>query len=193
MSKPVLKNISLKKTALATVILGLLITPLMAAEQDQTTAPNTTAKTYPGHGYGMGPGMMGGYGMGPGMMGGYGMGPGLMGGYGMGPGMMGAWQALDLNDKQREQTAQIQKDLAKKQLDLQSQVADEYAKLQELYAAGKADPAATDKIYNTIADLRRQAMEARIDAHSKLQALLTEEQRDQLQRWQRGMMMGPNW
>ncbi|MGA9262430.1 MAG: hypothetical protein WBV95_10690 [Desulfobacterales bacterium] len=57
--------------------------------------------TYPGGGYGMGPGMMGGrgygYGMGPGMMGGqgygYGMGPGMMGGqgygYGMGPGMMG--------------------------------------------------------------------------------------------------------
>jgi Spy/CpxP family protein refolding chaperone len=215
------KKAVLRNTALSTLMASMLIAPVMTLAQPQAQGQaNPPAAPNWGYGHMMGPGMMGGYGqgwgpgqgmMGPGMMGGYGqgwgMGPGMMGGYGqgwgMGPGMMGgygwgkgqggAWQALDLNEKQREQIAQVEKELTKTELELRSQMADEYAKLQQLYAAEKPDAAAIGQTYDAIHNLRRQMMQANINANNRMQAVLNEEQRNQLQRWQRGLMMGPYW
>jgi Spy/CpxP family protein refolding chaperone len=156
-----------------------------------------------GYGYGMGPGMMGGYGMmhGPGMMGGYGMyGPGMTGGgYGMGPRMMGVgavWM-LNLTDEQRAKISKLQDELRKKQWATMGQIMDERQKLFELYSAENPDPKKVGAVYGKIFDLRRQMIEAAIDTQNRAQAVLTQEQRAQLEQWRHGWgpggpgMMGP--
>ena len=152
-----------------------------------------------GYGYGMGPGMMGGYGMmhGPGMMGGYGMmhGPGMMGGEGMmyGPGMtgMGPVWMLNLTDEQRAKIGKLQGELRKKQWATMGQIMDEREKLFELYSADSPDAKKVGAVYGKIFDLRRQMIEATIDTQNRMQALLTKEQRAQLDQWRHGWGPGP--
>lgn len=145
---------------------------------------------YPCQGYGcgmmMGPGMMG-----PGMMGGYGMGPGMMGGYGMmGPGMMGGYTGIpDLTKEQADKIDRIRDDLAKKETPLTQQLFEERRKLQDMYASG-ADPATLDQAYKKTTDLERQVFNARADAQKRMNAVLTKEQRDRMQRMQRGYDRG---
>ncbi len=189
----------------------LTLAAVLAAVAIAVTVPLTSAQTGgygPGPGmmggyggYGMGPGMMGGYGgygMGPGMMGGYGgygMGPGMAGGYGgygMGPGMMGGYGAnaagaLNLTDDQREKTTKIQEALSTKHWDLMGKMQEHQFKLRELLASGKADDAAIGKAYKNIEGLRQQMWASGADAQKQMDAVLTKEQRDQLQRgWRRG-------
>lgn len=153
----------------------------------------------PGYSYGMGEGM------GPGMMGGHGMmhGPGMMEGEDMmyGAGMMGmgpVWM-LNLTDEQRAKIGNLQGELRKKQWTTMGQIMDERQQLFELYAADSPDPKKVGAVYGKIFDLRRQMIEAAIDARNRTQALLTQEQRAQLGQWRHGWgagsggpgMMGP--
>jgi Spy/CpxP family protein refolding chaperone len=163
-----------------------------------------------GPGYGMGPGMgmmgggcpmgMMGGGMGPGMgmmgggMGGFGpgagmmMGPGMMGGMGAGYGM-GPMAMLDLSDAQTAQLKKIQTESKQKLRTLMRQMWEEQDKLSDLYDAEKRDPATIGKAYGKLADLQRQALEARIDMENKMAAVLTTEQKAQMRRgFGRGMM-----
>jgi len=152
-------------------------------------------------GGGMGPGMgmmgggMGGYGYGPGagMM----MGPGMMGGmgsgYGMGPGMgggMGQMAMPNLSEAQTAQLKKIQTESMKKQRALMLQMWDEQANLSDLVNAEKRNPAAIGKAYDKLADVQRQALEARIDAENKAAAILTKEQMMQMRRGYGRNMMG---
>lgn len=129
-------------------------------------------------GYGMGPGMMGGYGMGPGMMGGHGMGPGMMGGHGMmGGGLM---YGLELDSGQRKEILRIRSELRKQNWALQGEILDEQEKLFELYADETPDAKKIGSVYGKIFDLRRQMIEAVIEARNRQRAILTDEQRQQL-------------
>ena len=173
-----------------------------------------------GPGYGMGPGMgmmnmmgggcpMMGGGMGPGMgmmgggMGGYGpgagmmMGPGMMGGmgagYGMGPGMgggMGQMAMPNLSEAQTAQLKKVQTESMKKQRALMLQMWEAQANLGDLVNAEKRDPAAIGKAYDKLADVQRQALEARIDAENKAAAVFTKEQMMQMRRGYGRNMMG---
>ncbi|HSJ81013.1 MAG TPA: Spy/CpxP family protein refolding chaperone [Thiobacillus sp.] len=167
-----------------------------------------------GPGYGMGPGMgmmggcpmgmmSGGMGPGMGMMGG-GMGPGMgMMGGGMGPGMgmmggcpmgmmgggMGPMAMLDLSDAQTAQLKKIQTESKQKQRTLMRQMWEEQDKMSDLYDAEKRDPAAIGKAYGKLADLQRQALEARIEMENKMAEVLTQEQKAKMRRgFGRGMM-----
>ncbi len=184
----------------------LTITAALAAVAIAVTVPLTFAQT---GGYGMGPGMMGGFGgydMGPGMMGGYGMGPEMMGngmmggygmgpghrGYGMGPGMMHGYHAnaagaLDLTDDQREKIIKVQEALSTKRWELMGKMQEQQFKLRDLLASGNADDAAVGKAYKNIESLRQQIWASGADAQKQMDAVLTKEQRDRLQRgWGRG-------
>jgi Spy/CpxP family protein refolding chaperone len=144
-----------------------------------------------GSGYGMGPGMTGGYGMGPGMMGGYGMGPGMMGGYGMGPGMMGGTgmgpRGLpDLTADQRTKIAKIRDETRKKNWELMGQLMDEQTRLGDLYEAPKQDSDAIGASYKKITELQRKMYESAADAHKRMEAVLTPEQKEKWWRsWRR--------
>lgn len=156
------------------------------------TAPAAFAQQgyYPCQGYGcgmmmgpgmMGPGMMGGYGMGPGMMG-----PGMMGGYGYGAPYSGV---PDLTKEQAEKIDRIRDDLAKKEAPLMQQMSEERRKLQDMYASG-ADPSALDQAYRRTTDLERQVFNARADAQKRMNAVLTKDQRQNMQRTWRGYDRG---
>jgi Spy/CpxP family protein refolding chaperone len=145
----------------------------------------------------MGPGMMGGYGpgygMGPGMMGGYGPGyGGMMGGYGpgygMGPGMRGwgNYRDLNLSAEQESKITQIRQEMRVKQWPLMGQMMDAQDRLQELYDADKQDSAAIDKQYKVVDVLRRQMVDNAVDAHNRINNILTKEQREKSREWNRG-------
>jgi len=154
-----------------------------------------------------GPGMMGGYGpgYGPGMMGSYGRGGGwgsgwggmgsMMGMMGMmgitGHGAMGVWPyyALDLSEQQRSKMSQIQDEMRKKNWEVVGKLVDEQARLRDLYAADKRDAAAIGKQTMKIAELRRQLVEASVDAHNRIEALLSKEQKERLRSFGHGWMM----
>ncbi len=197
------------KVLLITAALAAL-TPLAGA-QPQTPprdgpppgwGPGMMGGYGPGYGSGYGPGMMGGYGRG-GMMGGYGpggygqgygpgmMGGGMMGGYGRG-GMMGLGPlyGLDLNEQQLAKLNQIQDETRRKNWSVMGRLQDERAQMRDLFLADKRDPAAIGKQAMKIADLRRQLLEAQVDAHNRVEALLSKEQKDQLRSLRRGWMMG---
>jgi len=138
--------------------------------------------------------MMGG-GMGRGMMG-----DGMMGGKGMGMmgGMHGApFQMLDLTPEQRTKINKIHDDLRRKNWGALGKIQDEEAKLRDLYAADKRDPKAIGAVYGSIYALKRQMIESSIDAHNRMEALLSDAQRAQLKQMCGGMgpgargMMGP--
>ena len=195
---------------------NLTIAAALAAVAIAVTVPLTFAQA---GGYGMGPGMMGGYGgnaQGPAMMGGYGgygpgagmmggyggygMGPGMMGGYGgngMGPGMMYGYGAnagaLNLTDDQREKITKIQEALSTKHWELMGKMQEQQFKLRELSASGKTDDAVIGKAYRNIEGLRQQMWASGADAQKQIDAVLTKEQRDQLQRgWSHGAGSEPS-
>jgi len=141
----------------------------------------------------MGPGMMGGYGPG------YGMGPGMMGGYGpgygMGPGMMGwrNYRELNLSADQKSKITQIRQEMRTKQWALMGEMMDAQDNLQDLYDVDKQDAAAINKQYKEIEDLRRQMVDNSVDAHNRINSILTKEQRERLRETGRGygpMMLG---
>ncbi len=149
------------------------------------------AQPAPGGGYGMGPGMMGGsggygMGMGPGMMGGYGMGPGMMGDHG---GRWGWYAELGLTADQRAKIEQIHRDLRTKNWALMGKMMDARYKLADLYDADKLDAAAIKAQYKEIEDLRLQMVDAAVDAHNQVDALLTKEQKEKARQWHHG----PRW
>jgi Spy/CpxP family protein refolding chaperone len=137
-----------------------------------TAEPATEWQNY------MGPGMMGGYGPG------YGMGPGMMGrygpGYGMGPGMMGwgIYQGLNLSDDQKTKISHIRQETRTKQWAAMGQMMDAQDRLQELYDADKEDATAINDQYKVIEDLRRQMVNNSVDAHNRINSILTKEQRE---------------
>lgn len=142
-------------------------------------------------GYGMGPGMMQGYGGygGPGMMQGYGSGPGMMGAYGMGPGMMGYAGGVDLSADQRTKINAIRDETRKQHWTMMGEIMDQQVRLQDLYDAPKTDSAAIEQVYKRIGELQRQMYESSIDAHKRMDAVLTDEQRERLRNtWRRGRM-----
>lgn len=131
----------------------------------------------------MGPGMMGGYGPG------YGMGPGMMGGYGpgygMGPGMMGwgNFRELNLNKDQETKITQIRHEMRTKQWALMGDMMDAQDKLQELYDVDNQDSAAINKQYKMIDDLRHKMVDNSVEAHNRINGILTKEQREKAQNW----------
>jgi Spy/CpxP family protein refolding chaperone len=179
---------------LAGLLVSFAVSLALAAGSALAQPPGPQPGTGPGQG--MGPGMMGGGGTGPGMMGGGmgrgamggGMGPGMMGGGGMGPGGMGLLAQLELNESQRSQVFKIQDDLRRRNWDLLGKQQDEQAKLRDAYlASGKRDRAAIVAAYKRIGELRVQRIENSLDAAEKIEAVLTQQQRDQLKRH------GPWW
>ena len=127
----------------------------------------------------MGPGWGGGYGMGPGMMGGgygYGMGPGMMGGYGYGGGY--GYSRLNLTDEQRTKIAAIEEEFGKRQWELMDKMHDQH------YDLWRGDESASRKAYDVMSSARKAMFENSLEARKRIESVLTDEQRKQLQ--QRG-------
>jgi Spy/CpxP family protein refolding chaperone len=137
-------------------------------------------------GGGMGGGKMGG--MGAGRMGG--MGGGMKGGMGGMGGMRsgidvplhvtGPLSHMDLTPEQDRKILKIQDQLRKKHHDIKGRMMDEQVMLRDLYLTDKQDKVAILAVYRKLGDLRLQRVEAGLDAQSKIDAVLTKEQREML-------------
>lgn len=148
--------------------------------------------------YGMGPGMMAGrgpgYGWGAGRaygtMGPYGAGMPMMG-PGMGPGMAGGayamlpWVLADLTPAQLQKIGALLSDPDGRNRNLMQQRWEAQAGLSRLYATEKRDWTAIRAASVAVSDLQRQQLEAAIDLQQKIDALLTDSQRQELARAQR--------
>lgn len=193
-----------RRTSLLAAALGaalLAVTPAMA-DRGSGPSQDEMQRMMQGRGYGagMGSGMMGG---GGGMMGGMGMmdmmmgggmggmgmmGGGMMGGFdGMG---MGPFDMLDLTDEQRAKVRKIEDEQRKKSWDAMGKMMDESARLRDLYGADKRDPKEIGAVYKRIFDLKRQMIESSIDANNRMEAVLTDKQREQMKQARRGMRGG---
>jgi len=179
------------------VVATLAATGVVAAQQDSPMmgegdmSPYMQAGRMGYGGYGMGPGggmgMMGG-GMMDMMMGGSGGGMGMMGGGMMGG--MGPLGMLDLSDEQRGKIEKIQDDTRRKNWDTYGKIMDEQSKLRDLYSGETVDPKKVGAVYGGISKLQQQVIEANVEAHNRVQAVLTKEQKEQLKQWSRGGMGG---
>ena len=137
-------------------------------------------------GYGLGNGMMGdygGYGMGPGMMWGYGMGPGMMGGPGHGMMSPFGWDRgpdLKLSREQHAKINSIMDEMRKQNWALMGAMMDQHAHLRDLYASSNPDKSAIDNTYEAIGKLREQMYNSSVDAHKRMENVLTKEQQQAL-------------
>ena len=189
---------AVKLLSLGALMAFVLVASAVTAQDDGTGGYGSDYGTMSG------PGMMGGYGMmhGPGMMGGYGMmyspgmmpGAGMMGGYGPmhGPGMMRvnpAWMPSLTND-QRDEIGNLRQDLHKQRWENMGRIMEQRQKLLELYSVESPDAKKIGAVYGEIFNLLRQTIEASIDARNRTRAVLTEEQRAQLDQWRRGWSAG---
>ncbi len=173
---------------------------VIAAEQGSPMMNNRDMPTnmQPGQMGGGGMGMMGGGMMDMMMGGGPGGGMGMMGMGGPGMGMMGGgmmggmgpvWM-LDLSDEQRDKIEKIQDDTRRKNWATYGKIMDEQSKLRDLYAGETVDPKKVGAVYAGIAKLQQQVIESGVEAHNRVQAVLTKEQKEQLKQWSRGGMGG---
>jgi Spy/CpxP family protein refolding chaperone len=177
--------------------LFLTVLPLSAAAQQQTFPDLQPVD--PHHGDMMqGQGMGGVGGMGPG--GGMGMGGGhegccmeqhgqgdhhghgMMDGEGRGGGMafLGPIRMLDLNADQRIRLSKIELDLRKQLHSLMGTTFDPRAQLYDLYGADRPDPKKIGAVYGRLFDVKRQMIEAKIDAMNRARDVLTREQLQKL-------------
>lgn len=107
------------------------------------------------------------------MMGGYGP------GYGMGPGMMGGYGRLpDLTAEQRTKIGKIRDETRRRNWALMGQLMDEQARLGDLYDAPKQDSDTISASYKKISELQRKMYESAADAHKRMEAVLTQEQKE---------------
>lgn len=147
--------------------------------------------TPPGPGWGGGPGFGRGRGMGsgPGMGRGRGAGPGMRHGTGRG-GMFAALRALDLSDAQRKRVEDLgerhQRRAIQSRADLQTARLD----LRKLMRADTPDRRAIETQIDRIAGLRAGLEKDRAGMLLDVRALLTPEQREQLESWREGRGAG---
>ena len=115
----------------------------------------------------------------------------MMGGGHMG--MMHRYKGLGLSDEQKQQMNDSQHKLRKKHWEIMGQMIDQQAALRKAYANHRPDPKAVGAVYGQIFDLKRQVIEAALDAKNSIKDVLTEEQLAQLKKMRHqggGMMQG---
>jgi Spy/CpxP family protein refolding chaperone len=148
------------------VLAGAILVASMAASQPGPGAGAAAGQE--GNRGGYGAGMMGGHGMGYGGM-------GMMGGYGLGRNIP------NLSADQRNKIEAIRRDLRNRQFALMDQMHDQMHSTQ-YYRNGQFDEEAARRAWESTEKLRRQMFENALDAQKRIDALLTQAQRQQLSR-----------
>ncbi|MFK4753189.1 Spy/CpxP family protein refolding chaperone [Oceanobacter antarcticus] len=113
----------------------------------------------------------------PGMMT---MGPGMMPMGRMGEGRELVWRDLDLTDEQRADMTGIRDKMRKDHWAVTGAMMDIHNTIRDLYAAEKFDEKALNKAYGKLAELQQQMFLIGTQAKTKMMALLSSEQRQQL-------------
>lgn len=93
---------------------------------------------------------------------------------------------LQLEERQREQLRDIQRELHGQRCELDGRILEAQANLRELHDAPKRNAKAIGAAFRAIAELQQKRLEARIEAENRVDALLSDAQREKLARWRRG-------
>ena len=146
---------------------------------------------------GQGPGAMMGHMQGHMMNGMQGQGPGAMMGHMQGHmmnGMQGGMgYALELTDEQRAEMGKIRDEFLPQMGALRGRMQANHEQLQALLQDGTADQAAIDKLADQHGDLMAEMIKMRTANQARMQALMTDEQRERMREHRPGMgggMMG---
>lgn len=144
---------------------------------------------------GQGPGAMMGHMQGRMMNGMQGQGTGAMMGHMQGH-MMGGMQggmgyALELTDEQRAEMGKIRDQFLPQMGALRGRMQANHEQLQALLQNQTADQAAIDRLADQHGDLMAEMIKMRTANQARVQALLTDEQRELMREHRRGMGMGP--
>ncbi len=172
-----------KIVTLMIVAAGLIILPLTAQAQPQSPMGQENMQMM--HSRGMGGGMgAGGCMEHPGM--------GMMGGQAREHGMnaLDAIRKLDLNPDQLAKVNKIELNLRKQFWALKGKTFDGQAQLYDLYSADRPDPKKIGAVYSQLFDIRRQMIEAQIDAQNRARDVLTKDQAAKFRQMQQHGMMG---
>lgn len=113
------------------------------------------------------------------------MGGGMMGGHGAGMAGdcgSGGYAALKLTSEQRAKLDDIQRDLSRKQQELMSRMHEQDFHMHDLFALGSVDENKARKSFDAMTEARKQMFEASLEAGKRMNAVLTPEQREQLNR-----------
>ena len=100
---------------------------------------------------------------------------------------------LDLSPDQKKKIRAIQKDLRATTWSHEDAIEEISDKLFDLYKEGKRDAKAIGKVYGEIFNHRRQIIEAQIEAGNKVEAVLTDQQRQQIKGWGPKPKWGSGW
>jgi Spy/CpxP family protein refolding chaperone len=107
---------------------------------------------------------------------------GMMGGAGGGMMGLGMWRNIpDLTQDQRNKIEAIRRDLRNRQFAIMDQMHDQWQGASP-YRSGQFDEQAVRRAYDSTEKLRRQMFENALDAQKRVDALLTQSQRQQLSR-----------
>ncbi len=98
---------------------------------------------------------------------------------------------IELSDEQRSQLNSIGDELRKRHWEIMGPMMEEWSVLRDLWQAKEHDPKAIGAAYGRLFDLRRQMIEAAIEANNRRRSLLSDEQREQLK--QRHQEMHQRW
>lgn len=93
---------------------------------------------------------------------------------------LGPITMLDVNQEQRSKLNKIQNELRKQQWGLQGRILDEQAKLSDLHSADRPDSKKLGAVYGALFDIRRQMIEAKIDAMNRAKDVLNKDQLNRL-------------
>lgn len=97
-----------------------------------------------------------------------------------GMGMRHGYQALGLSEQQRAEISRIREESRKSTWDLRGKLIEERVRMQNLHAVEKRDAAEIGRQVMKMAEIRRQLIEASVEAGNRIDALLTKEQKERL-------------
>ena len=117
----------------------------------------------------------------------HGMGPGMMDHHGQGAEMKGrrdagAYSALKLTSEQRATFDEIRRELRRKQGELMNRMHEQPFHMQDPLALASTDEEAARKSFDAMQVMMKQMFEVSLEAGKRMNAVLTDEQREQLRR-----------
>lgn len=96
--------------------------------------------------------------------------------------MMKKYKKLGLSDEQEQQIYDIQHKLHKQHWSIMGPMIDVRAELRKAHAGDRPDPKSIGAVYGKMFDLKRQMIEATLEANNSAKDVLTEEQIAQMEK-----------
>lgn len=98
----------------------------------------------------------------------------------------GGYAALNLTNEQRAKLGDIRRDLSRKRQEVMSRMHEQDIHMHDVFALGSVDQNKARKAFDAMSVAHKEMFEASLEAGKRMNAVLTPEQREQLQQRRRG-------